>query len=223
MEKNKTIISKILRILKENKKNPTQVRYILKQVREKGNYQVKNKAKPLPDFLNTTEIDYLILKSLKYDSTTSLIISFLITTGLRISEATNLLVDNIDFENRQLKVVCGKGSKDRYIPLINSTMVQIKAYLRGRKSGNLFVKEDMTKYTKRGLQIKINKVIKECSFEKKIKVHTLRHTFATVLRSQGMSIERIQLLMGHSSINVTQIYAHIELGPVKKEFIELMN
>jgi len=58
--------------------------------------------------------------------------------------------------------------------------------------------------------------------KKKAHPHVMRHTYATSLRAKGMQIQDIQLLLGHASVKTTEIYAHLELGPVKERFIELM-
>jgi len=218
----RNMINKIKEVLKQYNATPRTVRYVFKKVREEGNYQVPKVARKLPDYLNDAEIHHILTLSVQKDNTTSLLIHLATFTGLRIKEINDLQIQHIDFYGGQLKVVAGKGNKDRYVPLSTALMQHIKAYAGNRDKGFLFVKSDQTKYTKRALQKKIETMFKECSFVKKLSTHSLRHTYATLLRRRGMSLENIQILLGHGSKKTTEIYAHIELAPVKEEFIRLM-
>lgn len=220
--KNQNAINKILEIVREGSFTPQQVRYLFKKVRENGKYQVKGVTKSLPDFLNDAEIYQIINKSIEYGKTPMMLINLAIFTGLRVEEMSDLMIEHIDFNNHQLKVVAGKGDKDRFVPLTNNLMIHIKSHIGDRKKGYLLCKRNETAYTTRALQLMVEKIVKNCGFTKKIHTHTLRHTFATLLLRKGIPIERIQLLLGHSSIKTTQIYAHMELAPVKEQFIQLI-
>ena len=131
--------------------------------------------------------------------------------------------DQLNFNNNQLKVIEGKGRKDRYVPITSNITHKIKLYLNGRIRGYLFTKRDLTQIGVRGLQKRITKRIKEANFNKKLSTHSLRHTFACLCLSRGLRIEDIKLLMGHSSITTTQIYAKLELAAIKEQFLQLMD
>jgi len=220
--KHKNAIDKVLAVLRYYACTPQEIRYIFKRVRERGKYQVKGKGRILPDYLNDAEIDHILTQTLNYDKTTSMLIHTGIFTGLRIGEQHKLLIENIDFNHRQLKVVQGKGNKDRYVPLSNSILQQLKLYIGNRKSGYLYVKTNHTAYCKRALQKKVEKVIKDIGYTKHITTHSLRHTYATLLRRKGMSLDNIQVLMGHSKRATTEIYAHIEIAPIKDQYIKMI-
>ena len=220
--KNEKCVNEILSVLKKYNRSPSQVRYIFKRVREKGKYQVPKEKKQLPDYMNDAEIGAILDLSSKKDETTSLLIPLGIFTGLRISELSNLKIQEIDFENYQIKVIGGKGGKDRYIPINNVIIRYIKGYINDRKKGYLFVKSNQTPYSKRALQKKVEKLLKELSLDKKLSSHSLRHTYATLLRRRGMSLERIQVLLGHSRRTTTEIYAKMELEPVKEDYFKMI-
>lgn len=219
---NEKCINNILTELRKYKRTPEQVRYIFKKVREKGNYQTPNTPKKLPDYLNDVEIGAVLDVATNSDDTTRLLIPFALFTGLRISELENIQIKDIDFNTYQIKVVSGKGAKDRIV-LINNVLVNyIKSYIQDRKKGYLFVKSNNTKFTKRALQKKIYKVFDKLQLNKKLSAHSLRHTYATLLRRRGMSLDKIQILLGHSKRSTTEIYAHLELQPIKEEYFKLM-
>lgn len=201
--------------------SPQQFRYVCKKVRENEKLQVPKARKALPEFLNAAEI-YRLLDVTKEKTFDNLLIEFQIKTGLRIGETTKLLVQDIDFQNNQLKVRQGKGNKDRNVALAHSMQRRLLTYLNGRKTGFLFCKKDGRQYSIRALQYKIENAIKMAGFEKKLSTHSLRHTFACALLSKGMSLEQIKLLMGHSHITTTEIYAKLELGSVKDQLLRIM-
>ena len=215
------IVQEIAEITKEL--SPQQYRYVAKQVREKNNLQVPKVAKKLPDFLNEAEV-WQLLKNAGEDPFDALLVEFLIFTGLRIAECRNILIEHIDFQGNQLKVVSGKGNKDRQVPLGVQLGNKIKLYLAGRTKGYVFVKpKNKRPYSIRALQMRVTKRLRSLGSPKKLHTHTLRHTFACLCLARGMSIEQIKLLMGHTDIKTTQIYAKLELGSVKEKFLQLMD
>jgi integrase len=200
---------------------PQQLRYIFKETRELEKMQVPKRAKKLPDYLNASEV-WQLLHSCK-NPFTEVLIEFLIFTGLRISEARNLVVSDIDFANNQLKVVEGKGKKDRYVPVTTNIASKIKLLLHKRTNGWVFQKNNGKAYSIRALQQRITNQFDVVGFEKKLHTHSLRHTFACLCLAKGMKIQDLQILLGHSSIKTTEIYGRLELGTIKQQFLQLMD
>jgi len=207
------VINKLKPIVKESNITPEQYRYICKKVREDLKLQVPKVPQKLPDYLNQAEI-YIILKEAQNDPLNTILIELLIFTGLRIAEARNLLIDYIDFDNNQLKVVQGKGKKDRYVPITPNLQSKLKLWLRGRTRGYLLAKSNHTAYSVRALQQRVTNCIDRCGFTKKLSTHSLRHTFGCLCRARGMKVGDIQILMGHASIKQTEWYAKLELGDI---------
>ncbi|MFO7888250.1 MAG: tyrosine-type recombinase/integrase [Eubacteriales bacterium] len=194
----------ILEILKKNKLSPSQVRYVFKKARESGDYQLPKVSKRLPDYLSPAEI-YTLLENTT-DSFDHLLIEFMLKTGLRISEARNLMIKDIDLQLKQINVRQGKNSKDRVVNLHHSLINPLRMYYQDRK-GYLFVKKDGSRYSIRALQYRIKRNLDNLHSEKDLRTHSLRHTFATYLRLQGMPLQDIQAILGHTSIKTTEIYA----------------
>ena len=217
----KEMVEGMEKLIEIHKPTPETLRYVFKVIRARTGLITVKRPRKLPTFLNDEEMEIVKVKSLDEDITTQMLISILMQTGVRISEARNLDIRDIDYSNYQLKVVSGKGSKDRHVPLSSPLMMQMKAFLRERKKGYFFIKEDQTPFSIRALQDRVKKVYKKCKFDKKLKVHSLRHTYATWLIRKGMSIEKVQILMGHANIEMTQIYNHLELGDVKKDYMRI--
>jgi len=208
--KQKKCIKEILAILKKHQMTPTQVRYIFKKVRESGNYQKPKSKRKLPDFLNPAEIHHLRnVINQNFTPQDMFMFDFMLGTGLRIGEFVNLMITDLDFTNATLKVPFVGKTGNRYVPFPMSLQTKTKLYLNGRRRGYLFVKKDETQYTTRALQAKIKKIYNIGALDKKLTMHSLRHTYATVLRANGVALQDIQVYLGHSSIKVTEIYAHL--------------
>lgn len=142
------------------------------------------------------------------------ILELLFSTGLRVSELCSLDTD-IDLSQDSFSIR-GKGDKVRVVFVSPAAKSAVAAYLKARKdmSEALFVnmpkgKEMPARLTPRSVE----RIIKECAIKagitKKVTPHVLRHAFATDLLSNGADIRSVQQLLGHASINTTQIYTHI--------------
>jgi len=176
------------------------------------NIKMPKKDNRLPEVLSKDEVKKLI------DSTDNnksrLIISMLYSTGLRVSELVNMKVEDINFNDSTGWVRKGKGSKDRFFALSKELAAELKEYLNGREHIYIFSKEKPL--TTRNIQKIIRFTKKRAGINKKVTPHTLRHSFATHLLEQGTDIRMIQTLLGHSSLNTTQMYTHISGEQIKK-------
>lgn len=219
--RNQKAAQEIINVAKRYTLSPAQFRYVTRIARKDGGYTTPRRPKKLPDFLNPAEI-YHLLNASKDDTFTNLLIEFLIFTGLRINEARNLQVRDLDRANNQLKVVSGKGAKDRHVPITNSLLQKLQLFLGERRQGYVFAKKDGKPYSKRALQKRVKSWIGRCGFAKRLSTHSLRHTFACLCLARGFSLEQVKLLMGHTNVKTTEIYAKLELGDVKEKYLQIM-
>ena len=151
-----------------------------------------------------------------------LIIELLYATGMRRAELVNLKVTDIDFSGDALKVL-GKRNKERIVPILSSTVEQIKSYLEERSKLEKVVDSQYLFLTKEGLKIyetlvyrTINKYFSLVSPKVKKSPHILRHTFATHLLNRGADLNSVKELLGHSSLASTQVYTHNSIAELKK-------
>ena len=184
----------------------------------------------LPKTLDVNTVISLIEK-IKPDDPKSirdrLIFEFLYGTGCRISELVNTDLQDIDFESNIVKIRFGKGSKQRLIPLGKSLKNSIEAYVvQVRNNVPNFQKIDAFLLNSKGKRLtrqSIWAVINKYALEQGIKdltPHTLRHAFATHLLEGGADVRVVQELLGHSSINTTQIYTHVTVDKLRETFIQ---
>ncbi|MBW6440685.1 tyrosine-type recombinase/integrase [Patescibacteria group bacterium] len=176
------------------------------------------------EFLETEEVMRLI-EAVSGNKISDLrdraILELLFSTGLRVSEISNLDCENVNLKSGEFSVR-GKGEKIRLVFISESAKNAIKKYLSKRKDVDpaLFInikkpknvdgkKEKQMRLTPRSIQRIVRKYAIRAGIVKRVTPHTLRHSFATDLLVNGADIRSVQSLLGHSSITTTQIYTHI--------------
>jgi len=131
-------------------------------------------------------------------------------SGLRLSEAANLKVSDIDSEQGRIFVRSGKGNRDRYAILPNKTLEALREYWKHSQPKEwLFITKHGTKMTERGIQDTWKSIVKRSGIPKRITVHTLRHCFATHLLNEGNNVFAIKRLLGHVRIDTTTWYLQL--------------
>ncbi len=157
------------------------------------------KEERLPEVLSKEEIKRMIkvTQNLKHRCT----ISLLYSAGLRRGELLNLKITDIDSQRMLIKIVQGKGNKDRFTLLGENVLHSLRAYYKEyRPKEYLFEGEQGGKYSPTSL-LKIVKVAAQrAGIRKQVSPHMLRHSFATHLLEQGTDLRYIQSLMGHSRV-----------------------
>lgn len=176
----------------------------------------------LPDFLKIEEMQSLIDRLNEeniLDIRNKLIVLLLYSSGFRVSELINLKIKDIHKEQQFAKVF-GKGKKERIVPINKEAISLLKKYLNKRtyKSEYILVSNNGNKLYPRDVRRILKKMIKKISIYKNITPHTIRHSFASHLLSNGADLRTVQKLLGHSSISTTQIYTHINMEKLKESY-----
>jgi len=167
------------------------------------------RSKRLPVVLSPDEV-LTILKQIK-NPIYRMALTIIYACGLRISEGVRLKTTDIDGKRHLLMVRNGKGSKDRYVPLADRPLELLREYYQkyGTGSGYLFPHEEYGHIRMDTLQVAFRKAVRQSSVNKIASVHSLRHSYATLLLESGVDIRIIKDLLGHSSIVTTDIYTHV--------------
>jgi site-specific recombinase XerD len=167
-----------------------------------------NKEKALPNVLSTQEVTALLkaTTNLKHRA----ILTTIYSSGLRIGEAINLKIKDIDSNRMQIRVEQAKGKKDRYTLLSTKTLTLLRTYIKTyRPKTHLFEGPEGGPYSARSIQVFFKERCQKAGITKKVTVHTLRHSFATHLLEKGTDLRYIQVLLGHESSKTTEIYTHM--------------
>jgi site-specific recombinase XerD len=169
----------------------------------------------LPVVLSCAEVSRLIMAapSLKYQTALSIAYG----AGLRASEVVRLKVSDIDSERMILRIECGKGQKDRHAMLSPLLLGRLRVWWQVARAqgkmpdgGWLFPSYSLIEpVTTRQLNRAIRAAADEAKIDKRISMHTLRHSFATHLLEQKVDIRIIQVLLGHKKLETTARYTHV--------------
>ena len=185
--------------------------------------------KPLPLFVREGEMDSLLDGS-EWDETFNnvrarTIILLFYETGLRRSELIGLDDADIDFGERQLKVT-GKRNKQRIVPFGEELDTELRRYMEMRDKtvaktdGATFVGDKGARMTEAQVYNTVRQNLSKVTTMKKRSPHVLRHSFATAMLNNGAGLESIKKLLGHASLNTTEIYTHTTFEQLKRVYSE---
>ena len=184
----------------------------------------------LPRFLNEKQMEKLLQLPFEqnlFGLRDKAILEIFYSTGIRLSELSNLSLSDIDFKGEVIKVL-GKGKKERIVPIGQKALMALKQYLNSKKEwlisqaieekGVLFINRFGGKLSDRGIKRIVKKYLMQVSEDKKVSTHTLRHTFATHLLDNKADLMAVKELLGHKDLSTTQIYTHVTIEHLKKVY-----
>lgn len=233
-------INSYIRSLKERKLAPTSIIRKVASLRgffkwaDSMNIIEKNPASTLeqpkvpqrlPKVISIKEVDEILLIDL--NELQILIIEFLYSCGLRVSELVNLKINDIDMSSKYVRCF-GKGSKERIIPVGIKAIEALKKYLPIRElaikkyrltSKKLLINTDGRLLNRQDIYTFIHTCGEK--IHKNISPHTLRHSFATHLLENGADLRVVQELLGHSDVSTTQLYTHISKKRLKDVYFSI--
>lgn len=184
------------------------------------NIQSAKTTKSLPVVLSRSEIKALInqTNNLKH----KLLLSLTYGAGLRVSEAVNLKVKDLNLEELTIHLKKSKGKKDRITILPDKLKVQLKNFTTGKSKDNfVFSSQRGGKLSTRTAQKVFKHSLKKAGIKKDATFHSLRHSFATHLLEDGVDVRYVQELLGHQNIRTTQRYTQVtnpKLKNIKSPF-----
>lgn len=204
--------------------------YCLKEIRGFKNDPAKNiatskKDKKLPEVLSVEEIE-LLLNNIYTNSDIGIrnkaIFETLYSTGMRISELTELKLAQIHLNQKYL-IAYGKGQKERICPLGEEAIIALREYISKVRIKLSKTPSDLCFLNYKGEHLSRNYLFRylkdlanKVGIKKEISPHTIRHSFATHLLSNDVSLRMVQAMLGHEDISTTQIYTHIEKDRLKE-------
>ena len=182
-------------------------------------------AKSVPSFITKDEMTYLLdVKVFPADyegQRDKMILELFYSTGIRLSELIGLRLEDVDYIRKQVKVF-GKGSKMRFIPLLDSCLLSLSGYVKslksecGTESPYLFLtKAGNVLYPKLVYRM-VNSYLSDVTGVKQKSPHILRHAFATHMLNDGADLNAIKEILGHSSLTSTQIYTRSSVERLKE-------
>jgi integrase/recombinase XerD len=192
------------------------LKFFYDEVLKKGIVAFKSPKVPkkLPSVLTKEEVKKII-ESIENEKH-KLMIMLLYSSGLRLSELINLKVLDLELDEKIGWVRTGKGEKDRMFILSDKVIEKIRKFVEGKGTEDYVFEGRKGKLSPRSVQKIVEAAVRKAGINKKVSPHTFRHSFATHLLEAGENIRKIQELLGHSSLNTTQVYTHISREELKK-------
>jgi len=135
------------------------------------------------------------------------------SSGLRLSELADLNMDDIDLSERELRVLKGKGGKQRILPIGGKAVTALKKWFLYRTNTTdlaVFISNKGKRLGQRSIQLRLNRWCKKIGLPEHVHPHMLRHSFASHLLESSHDIRAVQELLGHSNLSTTQIYTHLD-------------
>jgi integrase/recombinase XerD len=185
----------------------------------------------LPKALTIEEVDRLLETSFAAtnaeEARDTAMVELMYAAGLRVSELVGLNLRDVDLDTGTVRTI-GKGSKERIIPIYDSAVESISAYIAHSRHKQvrpdtdtqeaLFLNRRGGRLTRQAYWLRLNKLAIKAGISSNITPHMLRHSFATHLLHGGASLRHVQELLGHSSIATTQIYTHLTNEHIRIEY-----
>lgn len=186
-------------------------------------------VKKLPDFLTLEEIESM-LDAVNLNTPVGLrnraILELLYATGMRVSELASMELDQLHLQQKYV-LIHGKGNKERIAPIGEEAIIWLRKYLvEGRQSLSkiptpyVFLNYQGGPLSRKSIFIFMKEIAQKVGITKEISPHTFRHSFATHLLENGVSLRVVQQMLGHEDISTTQIYTHIEKSRLKERYQE---
>ncbi len=186
----------------------------------------------LPKILRQDVLNLLLAapdRNSKYGLRDRAILELLYGTGIRVSELVSLNIQDIDFDQLEVKVM-GKGRKERILPLNRASHTALNLYLtdsridflkynrKANKEFALFLNSRGGRLSTGGVRRMLNRYVKRLAVEGNVSPHSIRHTFATHLLEAGADLRTVQELLGHVDLSSTQIYTHLSRSRLKEVY-----
>lgn len=198
-------------------------------------HMAKSPKQPVryPKTLTTEQVTALLNENAKRTDPLALrdqaILELMYASGMRASEVVSFKARDVDYRSRMIRIY-GKGDKERLVPISKTAAMVMQEYVK-RQRGDLtakhhsirpgdafFLNDRGENLTVRGLEYILRQVELKTGYYYGLHPHILRHTFATTLLDNGADLRLIQELLGHSSLNTTQVYTHVSTKTMKEQY-----
>jgi integrase/recombinase XerC len=187
------------------------------------------KSKPLPQYVREGDMNRLLDEYLQGDNYNKVrartIIIVFYETGIRLAELIGLNDEDVDFDSMQLKVT-GKRDKQRIVPFGAEMAEALQQYMAlrdtevERQEPGLFLSNKGRRVSREMVRNLVKQSLSEVTTLKKRSPHVLRHSFATAMLNNGAGLESVKKLLGHESLETTEIYTHTTFEQLKRVYNE---
>lgn len=190
------------------------------------NLPLPKREKRIPHFLSEDQMASLLslpdCAETAFPKRDQAILELLYATGIRVQELCQLNVEDMDWWGGMVRVF-GKGSRERLVPLGETALKAVKAYLNTRpvdrlRAVPLFLNHRGGRLSDRSVRRMVSHWVQRTALEKRVTPHVFRHSFATHLLDRGCDLRSVQEMLGHKSLVTTQLYTHVTPERLKRVY-----
>jgi integrase/recombinase XerD len=218
----KDIIKKISKILRDERPDYIYLRDLFKKIREEFDIVVTTQTKRLPYVPTEEELKrYYNIVWQTRNTKHMVLIKTLLYTGIRVQELVNVKMEDIDFDRCQIRIIQGKGSKDRIVPFPHDFREILILFVNAEQANGavyLFESNRKKPFTTRGIRKILADYATEAGIQQSISPHKLRHFLFTWLKKQGIDDALIQPYSGHETRQSLEIYSKLSLSDAQEAY-----
>lgn len=216
-------IRKVAKILRDGNYSYDQSADLFKKARrEVGLSPPDRSGEGSPERLSSEEQEAFLNAAYDRDGRTGLMMRALLETGARVSAFVKIRVEDISFQDQEIRLRKTKGDKPRDVPVLSSLANELRLHIGDRETGWLFRSRQGGHYSGRRIQQLVKEVAEDAGIKKRVYPHLLRHTVAQRLADEGMREELLQQFLGHEAPETTQRYYKPKRTHVKEAYVEAM-
>jgi len=223
----KEMAAELVKLLRKQRPDPSYIKKVFQNVREeldlKGGFV---RSKRLPELMTEDELKRLYKAVWQACNRSHMImLKLMLFTGIRNNELANIMLKDLDLDQMRIRIVQGKGGKDRYVlfPMyFQGELAQYVSIQKEKGAVYLFESNRTNKLSTRWILEIVKKYALKAGIEKRIHPHLLRHQILTYLTSKGIIDAKIQLVSGHKNRESLSVYQDLSLADVEKEYWEAM-
>jgi len=216
------IVKRISKILRDERPDYIYLRDLFKKIREEFSISVSTKSKRLPYVPTEEELRrYYKLVWQSRNMKHLMLIKIMLYTGVRVQELVHIRIDEIDFDNSQIRIKHGKGDKNRVVPFPQDFRETLLLFVNAEKDkGATYLFESCRKkpFTTRGIRKILAIYSEEAGMPQSISPHKLRHFLFTWLKKQGIDDALIQPYSGHETRQSLEIYSRLSLSDAQDAY-----
>jgi integrase/recombinase XerD len=221
------IIKQIAKILRNERPDYIYLRDLFKKIRDEFNIEVETQNKRLPYVPTEEELKrYYEVVWQAREMKHMVMIKVLMYTGVRVNELVNIKLQDIDFDNCQIRINLGKGSKDRVVPFPHGFRETLMLYANNEKTSGaeyLFESNRKSPFTTRGIRKILANYAHKAEMPQSLSPHKLRHFLFTWLKKQGLDDALIQPYSGHETRQSLEVYSKLSLADSQKAYDDIID
>jgi len=216
-------IRQVAKILRDGNYSYDQSADLFKKARrEVGLSPPDRSGEGSPERLSSEEQEAFLNAAYDRDGRTGLMMRVLLETGARVSAFVKIRVEDISFQDLEIRLRETKGDKPRDVPILSSLSNELRLHVGDRETGWLFRSRQGGHYSGRRIQQLVKDVAEDAGIKKRVYPHLLRHTVAQRLADEGMREELLQQFLGHEAPETTQRYYEPKRAHVKEAYEDAM-